>query len=102
MRRRRIITGSRLSASASGRSARAGIHKGVFMKRLAVFIIALACAAVISPAAPVPTAEAALGGIAVTSMSVYFENRRPEITVSRADTGLRATADIATTGSGPL
>lgn len=71
------------------------------MKRLAVIILALTVSSAVSSARAVQAA-ASPGGFAVTSVSIYFENNRPEITVSRADTDVRATAEIATTGSGLL
>lgn len=71
------------------------------MKRLAVIILALTLSSAVSSARAVQAA-ASPGGFAVTSISIYFENLRPEITVSRTNTNVRATAEIATTGSGVL
>ncbi len=48
------------------------------------------------------TLQKALGSLRVRKLRLFFDNRRPEITVKRFATGLRATAAITYEGSGQL
>ncbi|MHB8881050.1 MAG: hypothetical protein ACYC69_06000 [Thermodesulfovibrionales bacterium] len=63
------------------------------------FIITVPGALVFNGTTP---AYAAAATFDIRSISLYFENRRPEITIEQGDTNLLAFADMVITGSGLL
>ncbi|TAN39625.1 MAG: hypothetical protein EPN25_10840 [Nitrospirae bacterium] len=74
------------------------------MRRPAAFFLAVALIITL-PGALVSsgtTSAYAAASFDIRSISLYFENRRPEITIEQGDTNLLAFADMTITGSGLL